>query len=75
MYCPIKTARELANLNSDEIVRGYQSAWNGYVITGNESVSFTHGWHNGMADITGEPNDSQRALASDCARVKKEGKW
>lgn len=74
MHKPITKAKELIELDENEIVRGYQSAWKGYVLNGSENASFTHGWGNGMADITGEPNEAQRDLARDCVRAKKEGK-
>ncbi|AFX93589.1 hypothetical protein G646_gp121 [Serratia phage phiMAM1] len=74
MYKEITTVKQLNELDLSEIKRGYQSAWKGYVLNGEENVSFTHGWHNGMADVTGEPNEAQRCLARDVQRAKREGK-
>lgn len=73
-FSPVVTARDLVTLDGDEIEKGYYEARKGYVLKGNESRSFTHGWRNGLSDITGEVDKYQHALAADIARVKREAK-
>lgn len=42
--------KELDKLDDQEILRGYQQARTGYVLSGYESPSFVHGWRNGVVD-------------------------
>lgn len=74
-FVPVRTAKELATLNGDEIEEGYFAARGGHVLTGSESRSFVHGWRNGVADSGAVPPDeAQMDLARDMARARKEGK-
>lgn len=74
-FSPVVTARDLVTLDGDEIEKGYYAARDGYVLKGDESRSFIHGWRNGVADLPGNtPDKYQHALAADIARVKREAK-
>lgn len=42
--------KELDKMDDQEILRGYQQARAGYVLSGHESKSFVHGWRNGVVD-------------------------
>lgn len=60
------TLEELHNLDDQEILRGYQQSRAGYVLSGEESPSFVHGWKNGQVDFHGEPISPEQAqLARD----------
>lgn len=49
------TLEELNKLDDGEIVRGYLKSREGYVLSGEESPSFIHGWKNGQVDFHGVP--------------------
>lgn len=70
-FQPVVTARDLVTLNGDEIEKGYFQARKGYVLKGDESRSFVHGWRNGVSDVTGEVDEYQHALARDVVQTKK----
>jgi hypothetical protein len=63
---PITNADELAALDPGEVMAGYRNGYAGDTEPGgNYSKAFWHGWRNGMADRTKNPDDAQRALARD----------
>lgn len=58
------TLEELDKLDDQEIVRGYMQSRAGYVLSGEESPSFIHGWKNGQVDFCGaQPDEAQMELA------------
>lgn len=58
------TLEELDKMDDQEIVRGYMQSRAGYVLSGEESKAFIHGWKNGQVDFHGtKPDESQMDLA------------
>lgn len=55
------TLEELNKLDDGEILRGYLKSREGYVLSGEESPSFIHGWKNGQVDFHGEPISAEQA--------------
>jgi|GEM_PF-6683411 len=71
-FIPITTMTDLYSLDGVELAEGYMKAREGYVITGNESRSFIHGWRNGLVDAgVCEPDEAQLLLAVEQARLLK----
>lgn len=65
------TLEELNKLDDGEIVRGYLKSREGYVLSGEESLSFIHGWKNGQVDFHGEPISAEQAeLAREFVRFR-----
>ncbi|HIC4115682.1 TPA: hypothetical protein ACW4JH_000105 [Salmonella enterica] len=65
------TLEELNKLDDGEIVRGYLKSREGYVLSGEESPSFIHGWKNGQVDFHGEPISAEQAeLAREFVRFR-----
>ena len=61
---PIATVAALDTLDDAEIIAGYHSGLDGDDEPGgNHSLSYWHGWRNGVADRTGATDDAQRRLA------------
>lgn len=58
-FKPVSTLKDLENLDSDEILRGYREGWDGAQEPGSDkSRSYWHGWRNAMADKNKIPHDS-----------------
>lgn len=65
------TLEELNKLDDGEILRGYLKSREGYVLSGEESPSFIHGWKNGQVDFHGEPISAEQAeLAREFVRFR-----
>lgn len=65
------TLEELNKLDDGEIMRGYLKSREGYVLSGEESPSFIHGWKNGQVDFHGEPISAEQAeLAREFVRFR-----
>lgn len=65
------TLEELNKLDDGEIVRGYLKSREGYVLSGEESPSFIHGWKNGQVDFHGVPISAEQAeLAREFVRFR-----
>jgi hypothetical protein len=66
---PIRTAKQLDDLDEKEVVEGYCDGLNGEREPGNNrSFSYWHGWRNGRTDRGGKPDDAQVELAHDVVR-------
>ncbi len=75
-FVPVRTAKELATLNGDEIEKGYFAGRDGQALTWSESRSYIHGWRNGVADAgVVQPDEAQIELVRDVKRAKSEGKF
>lgn len=60
----ISTLAELDMLDPDEILSGYRDGRAGEPEPGdNHSLSYWHGWRNGVGDRTGVIDEAQRKLA------------
>lgn len=65
------TLEELNKLDDGEIMRGYLKSREGYVLSGEESLSFIHGWKNGQVDFHGVPISAEQAeLAREFVRFR-----
>ena len=66
-YIPIKRASLLDSLDDKEVLEGYiDGSKNEPEPKGNRSVSYWHGWRNGMVDYGHkERDDAQTELAKD----------
>lgn len=62
-YVPVRTMEDLATLDMDQVMEGYHKAFDGYILVGDETRSFIHGWRNRMQEITGEVQEDQAELA------------
>lgn len=62
---PVETLNDLTTIDLSECLSGYLDAINGEPEPGNNRCrSYWHGYMNGTADKTGQPNASQRKLAA-----------
>jgi hypothetical protein len=61
---PITTTKDLAALDGSEVLAGYRSGLAGDEEPGgNHSMSYWHGWRNGVSDRAGATDEAQRQLA------------
>lgn len=65
-YVPIRSAMQLEQLHDDEIVEGYRDGFkNEPEPQGNRSLSYWHGWRNGMVDASHRKLDAAQAQLAD----------
>jgi len=59
---PARRLDQIMSMDSEEMVRGYREGLKGFQA---ESLrpAYQHGWNNGIADRTGEPDSDQHELA------------
>lgn len=72
MRVPISNINQLAQLDDFEIVEGYLDGMAGdpSICGGNRSISYWHGWRNGMMDSNRMPIDcAARQLAQEICQT------